>query len=106
MEVSFLIKMPVCTKKDGDFYVSYCPPLDIYSQGHTKEEAFKNIKEAVNLFIVSCFERGTLDKALKECGFRLRKRTVKSKPLDKKYRNINIPIPFTVPAVHAVPCHA
>ena len=56
-------------KKDGDWYVSYCPPLDVYSQGKTKEEAIKNLIEASILFIESCFKRGTLNVVLNELGF-------------------------------------
>ena len=34
------------------------------------EEAKKNIAEALFMFFRSCFERGTLDAVLKQCGFR------------------------------------
>ena len=50
-------------------YVSCCPALDVYSQGDTEEEAHSNLREAVQLFISSCYERGTLDDVLKSSGF-------------------------------------
>ncbi|MCA6378493.1 MAG: type II toxin-antitoxin system HicB family antitoxin [Cytophagales bacterium] len=37
-------------EKEGDGYVSFCPELDIASQGNTIEEASTNLKEAVELF--------------------------------------------------------
>jgi predicted RNase H-like HicB family nuclease len=40
----------VITKED-DMFVSFCPELDIVSQGFTVEEANNNLKEAVELFI-------------------------------------------------------
>ena len=49
--------------------VSCCPALDVYSQGDTKEEALSNLREAVQLFISSCYERGTLADVLKDSGF-------------------------------------
>ena len=33
--------------KEGDLYVSYCPALDVYSQGDTEEEASTNLIEAL-----------------------------------------------------------
>ncbi|MEW5818176.1 MAG: type II toxin-antitoxin system HicB family antitoxin [Spirochaetota bacterium] len=38
-------------EKEGDWYVSLCPELDIASQGSTIEEARKNLQEAVELFL-------------------------------------------------------
>lgn len=58
-------------KDKPGIYVSYCPALDLYSQGATAKEARANIIAAMQLFIESCFERGTLRDALRECGFRL-----------------------------------
>ncbi|NOU23398.1 MAG: type II toxin-antitoxin system HicB family antitoxin [Methyloglobulus sp.] len=36
--------------KEDDCYVSFCPELDIASQGSDIEEAKGNLKEAVELF--------------------------------------------------------
>ncbi len=37
--------------KEGDWYVSLCPELDVASQGRTVEEAIANLKEAVALYL-------------------------------------------------------
>jgi predicted RNase H-like HicB family nuclease len=50
-------------------YVSYCPALKIYSQGTTSREAKEAIEEAVELFLVACFQKGILENTLKELGF-------------------------------------
>ena len=55
-------------KREGDWYIAHCPPLDLTTQGKTLAEAKKNLIEASELFITSCFERGTLGQALKELG--------------------------------------
>jgi predicted RNase H-like HicB family nuclease len=65
-------------KREGDWFIAYCPPLDLTTQGRTKAEAKKNLVEASELFITSCLERGTLDQALKELGFA----PSKAKPVD------------------------
>ncbi|MGB9204380.1 MAG: type II toxin-antitoxin system HicB family antitoxin [Terriglobales bacterium] len=58
-------------KKENGWYVAYCPPLDITTQGRTEDEAKKNLIEASELFVVSCFERGTFEQALRELGWRV-----------------------------------
>ena len=52
-------------------WVAGCPRLDVYSQGATREEAKRALKEAVELFVESCLERDTLAEVLRDCGFRL-----------------------------------
>ena len=52
-------------------YIAQCPALDVFSQGETEEEAMDNLAEALQLFVESCRERGTLDTVLKECGFQV-----------------------------------
>ncbi len=38
-------------QKEGKWYVSWCPDLDIASQGETIEEAIGNLKEAIELYL-------------------------------------------------------
>jgi len=38
-------------KKGEKQFVALCPELDVASQGHTIEEALKNLKEATELYI-------------------------------------------------------
>jgi predicted RNase H-like HicB family nuclease len=45
--------------KDGKFYVAHCIELDVVSQGKTIEEAEKNLKEAVELYVES-FDKADL----------------------------------------------
>lgn len=78
-------------KRDGDWYVAYCPPLDIGSQGKTPEQARENLIEAARLFLASCLERGTLDQALKELGFIP---LGKARPIPRGAFPIAIPVPF------------
>ena len=37
-------------EKEGDGYTSFCPEVDIASQGDTIQEAKANLKEALELF--------------------------------------------------------
>ena len=70
--VSIRLRLRAHIKKEKPgMYVSYCPALDLYSQGATAKEARLNIIEAVQLFIESCFEDGVLNDVLRASGFRL-----------------------------------
>jgi len=40
--------------------------LDVHSQGHTREQAERNLKDALATFLLSCYERGTLEIVLRE----------------------------------------
>ncbi|HEX8815018.1 MAG TPA: type II toxin-antitoxin system HicB family antitoxin [Terriglobales bacterium] len=40
-------------EREGNGYVALCPELDVASQGNTIEEARKNLREAVELFLES-----------------------------------------------------
>ena len=37
--------------KEGKWYVASSPELDIATQGKTKDEALKNLKEAIELYL-------------------------------------------------------
>jgi predicted RNase H-like HicB family nuclease len=37
--------------REAHMYVSWCPDLDIASQGKTVEEALNNLKEAIELYL-------------------------------------------------------
>jgi len=56
-------------KHEGDWYIAHCPPLDLTTQGGPEDEARNNLIEACELFVVSCFERGTFEQALRELGW-------------------------------------
>lgn len=68
--IHFRMKIPAEVKREGNWFVSRSPHLDVYSQGQTPDEALKNLVEALQLFMESCFERGVLEQVLKDCGFR------------------------------------
>lgn len=44
-------KLSAIIEHEGEWYVAVCPELDVVSQGHTVEEAKRNLHEAVQLFL-------------------------------------------------------
>lgn len=70
--------------------VALCTPLDVMSQGATRQEAKRNLVAAVQLFVESCFERGTLDQVLKECGGKIGRED----PTKPDWLVIDVPLPL------------
>ncbi len=103
MQTAIEFKLPFDIKKDDDWYVSSCPVIDVHSQGKTQKEAKENLSEALSLFLISCFERGTLAEVLRESGLRpLHTESPTPDIIDKsKYLDINIP--FNTQSTQA--CH-
>jgi predicted RNase H-like HicB family nuclease len=50
-------------------FVSYAPEFSVSSCGHTLEEAKKNLKEAVEGFLETAHDMGTLPDILEEAGY-------------------------------------
>ncbi len=47
--------------REGKYYVSKCPELEVSSCGNTPEEALKNLKEAVELYLENAKELGIVE---------------------------------------------
>jgi predicted RNase H-like HicB family nuclease len=48
--VSMNRQLTAVIEREGNGYVSFCPEVDVASQGDTVQEASENLKEAVELF--------------------------------------------------------
>lgn len=59
IRVDFKASLPFKIKKKAKYYVSYCPILDVWTQGEPSKKALENLAEALRLFLMSCYERGT-----------------------------------------------
>lgn len=55
---------------EGTTCVGYCPKLDVSSCGGSVEEARRNLKAAVRLFVQEASKLGTLRDILIEAGYR------------------------------------
>jgi len=90
----FNLSVPVVLKHEDKWIIASCPELGVHSQGKTEHAALKNIAEALSLFVQSCFERGTLEQVLKDCGFEPASRRVRMPRESEMTRNIVVPLPL------------
>jgi predicted RNase H-like HicB family nuclease len=103
--VRFDIQVPVKVFKDGVVYVAHCPVFDVASQGETREEAKKNLVEALTLFLVTCYDMGTLETVLKECGFKPMM-TAEVEFDQPEEEVIHVPLPFIINKADRTECRA
>jgi predicted RNase H-like HicB family nuclease len=58
--------------QEGNQFVAHAMPLDVMSSGKTVEEARQALAEAVQLFLITAADIGTLDEILQEAGYEFR----------------------------------
>jgi predicted RNase H-like HicB family nuclease len=68
--VTIGVQLEAAFRQEGEYWLAWCLPLDVMTQAETKEAASIALKEAVELWFESCIERGVLEEALAEVGFR------------------------------------
>ena len=90
--VRFSMNVPAVVRKDGNWFYSSCPILDVHSQGKTEKEALKNLVEALQLFAETCYEQGTFEQMLREQGFV----PGHDAKVQQDERTVNVPLPLVV----------
>ncbi len=63
------IIVTVVIRKEQGKYTSWCPELDVASQGESMEDARKNLQEAVELHVETMVENGDVQMLLEKIGF-------------------------------------
>jgi len=65
------IDMNIRIWREGRHYIAHALPLDVSSAGDSPDSARMALREAVDLFISTARDRGTLNELLEECGYTL-----------------------------------
>ena len=69
MDGKINIEYTVQTWKERNQFIAHAMPLDVMSSGETPEGAKKALDEAVQLFLETATDMGTLDEILEEAGY-------------------------------------
>ncbi|KKU49911.1 MAG: hypothetical protein UY47_C0002G0020 [Parcubacteria group bacterium GW2011_GWB1_49_7] len=69
-KLNFQASLPVTFLREGNKFVAYTPALDLSTAGDTFEQAKSRFSEAVQIFFEECYNMGTLERVLKELGWR------------------------------------
>ena len=51
MQYADTLELSAVVRREGRLYVALCPEFDVASQGKSVEEALRNLKEALELFL-------------------------------------------------------
>ena len=86
--------LTVVIKKELGKYSSWCPELDVASQGETVEEARTNLKEALELHVETMIQNGDLQELLEKVG--LSKDDLKKKILLPEMFSGSLEIPLAI----------
>jgi hypothetical protein len=65
MKVGYTMQL----RREGKHYIAHALPLDVASSGPTPAKARVALGEAVNLFLETARDEGTLDQVLEEAGY-------------------------------------
>jgi len=88
--------LPGRIRKKGKWFISSCSPLDVHSQGKTRQEAERNLVDALASFLISCYERGTLGDVLRESGFVPVSGRKSDTSLPRGSVPLRVPVPFVI----------
>ncbi len=105
VKIQFEARLPVVFKEENNQVVACCPILDVVSQGDDREDAKRNLKEAISLFFITCYDHGTLDQVMKELGFTFSPDITQDEVLPGP-DSIDVQIPFISPEHNTFGCHA
>jgi predicted RNase H-like HicB family nuclease len=67
--VQITVNLRAVHRREGRHWVAGCPKLNVWTQGSSRADAERCLREAVELWVEDCLARGTLDQALREVGF-------------------------------------
>jgi predicted RNase H-like HicB family nuclease len=72
MKILINMRLLGATRFDEEtgLFVGFCPALKVYSQGRSKEEAEKALKQSLGLYVETCFQHNILDEVLTNSGFK------------------------------------
>ena len=71
MRVVFHLLGYVRHDEEQRLWISYCPPLDQWSQAETMEDAKTALRKSVTKFLCTCYKNGTLEYELKNAGLEM-----------------------------------
>jgi len=69
LEIAIKLKAAVRYDEEAGVWVSWCPALDVYSQGTSRQRAQEAVEEALVMYVRYCFQKKKLGKVLDARGF-------------------------------------
>jgi predicted RNase H-like HicB family nuclease len=74
------MQLSLLVYKQGDYFVAYCPSLELSSYGDSVEDAKTGFDDAMNIYLEHCLKNGTLVADLVKHGWNVEKNPTKLEP--------------------------
>jgi predicted RNase H-like HicB family nuclease len=71
MDNTITVGIRVVIAKEDDYFVAYCPELNVSSYATTPEKAKQRFEEELNIFFEETSKKGSLEKLLLQLGWTL-----------------------------------
>ena len=71
---SINVNVSVILFKEEEYYVAYCPSLELSSYGDSEKDAKEGFEEAMKIFLDDTSAKGTLEKVLLKLGWQLQQK--------------------------------
>jgi hypothetical protein len=68
IRVAYDLKVGMRQDELTGLHVAFCPALELFAQGTTEAQAKDSMQSAISLYLVTCYERGVLDRHLRLRG--------------------------------------
>lgn len=93
-QIDVMTNIPFSIFKEGDFYIAYCPVLDLATNATTFELVKKRFVEAVRIFLDELVDMGTLDEVLTNLGW-IKTSTAWNPPIQVSHEIEHIKVPLS-----------
>lgn len=64
------VSLPIQSKSESKYFVYYCPALDLWSVGKTREEAERDLIQSLQFLLERCSKYDSIDKIMSDCGYK------------------------------------
>jgi predicted RNase H-like HicB family nuclease len=96
---SILVNVDIVIVKDGDYFIAYCPALQVSSYSHNEKEARSGFDEALQIFVEETEKKGSFEKVLLKMGWSLRQVPAPSYVPPKRKRSSLSKFKYGKPAI-------
>ena len=72
-KVQFKLKLDIFIGQEEDFWIAFCPSLELSSYADKENKIMDSFKETLSIYLEETWRKGTLEKDLLRLGWALRK---------------------------------
>jgi len=91
--ITVKIEFSVVVEEKEGYFLASCDSLDVYAEGATHDDAKDHIGEALDVFVTTCIEMGSLERVLSDAGY---KKAVHEDTVRPNLKEELVSVPFSL----------